>query len=270
MEKMKEERTPYSDLHAAVAASVNYWEVVNLLGLDASEESRQEVQRQIRRLRLSTAHFAGGRRTYSDDSLANAVVSAKSMTDVLRHLGLSIRGRNQQRIARRIPQLNLDTSHFCGKYSYSDQDLERYVPLSESYAQLLRWMELSPSGSTHRRVKQRVAELGLDTFHFVGQGWSKGRRVPRPPRVELAAVLIAGRRSNSNNLRIRLLSEGLKDRVCEGCGRVEWNGGDIPLELHHVKGRRDDNRFGNLKILCPNRHALTDSYRGRNIKKDPS
>jgi 5-methylcytosine-specific restriction endonuclease McrA len=36
------------------------------------------------------------------------------------------------------------------------------------------------------------------------------------------------------------------------------------LELDHINGRRDDNRLANLRILCPNCHAQTDTYRGKN------
>lgn len=41
----------------------------------------------------------------------------------------------------------------------------------------------------------------------------------------------------------------------------------IPLELHHINGDHTDNRLENLQVLCPNCHALTDNYRGRNIGK---
>lgn len=43
-------------------------------------------------------------------------------------------------------------------------------------------------------------------------------------------------------------------------------GQPIALELHHVNGIKDDLRIENLQILCPNCHAFTDNYRGKNIK----
>jgi len=76
---------------------------------------------------------------------------------------------------------------------------------------------------------------------------------------------VVGRRVQSNNLKERLIREGLKKRICELCERKDWNGRPIPLELDHVNGRRDDNRLENLRIVCPNCHAQTSTYRGRNI-----
>ena len=46
---------------------------------------------------------------------------------------------------------------------------------------------------------------------------------------------------------------------------VRGEGVSIPLELHHLNGVRTDNRISNLRLLCPNCHALTDNYRGKNI-----
>jgi len=48
---------------------------------------------------------------------------------------------------------------------------------------------------------------------------------------------------------------------------TEWLGRPIPLELHHIDGNRDNNVLENYQLLCPNCHALTDSYRGRNSAK---
>ena len=48
---------------------------------------------------------------------------------------------------------------------------------------------------------------------------------------------------------------------------MEWNNKPISLELHHINGDNKDNRLENLQILCPNRRAQTDTYRGHNIKK---
>lgn len=71
----------------------------------------------------------------------------------------------------------------------------------------------------------------------------------------------------TNKLRQKLIKEGLKEAKCEKCGNVEWNNLPIPLEVHHKDGNKENNMLDNLEILCPNCHAQTDSYRGRNCKK---
>ena len=58
----------------------------------------------------------------------------------------------------------------------------------------------------------------------------------------------------------------IKDYTCEVCGINEWNNDNIPLELHHIDGNNKNNEDINLQVLCPNCHAQTDNYRGRNIQ----
>ena len=41
----------------------------------------------------------------------------------------------------------------------------------------------------------------------------------------------------------------------------------IPLEVHHIDGDSLNNEMSNLKLLCPNCHAFTDNYRGKNINR---
>lgn len=64
----------------------------------------------------------------------------------------------------------------------------------------------------------------------------------------------------------RLEKAGIKEHICEICGRSEWMGNPIPLELHHKNGNSKDNRLENLQALCPDCHSLTYNYRGKNKK----
>lgn len=54
---------------------------------------------------------------------------------------------------------------------------------------------------------------------------------------------------------------------CWECKNTMWNGHPIPLEMDHIDGNSQNNRKKNLRILCPNCHALTPTYRGKNKKK---
>jgi 5-methylcytosine-specific restriction endonuclease McrA len=57
-----------------------------------------------------------------------------------------------------------------------------------------------------------------------------------------------------------------KNYTCEVCGISEWNGESTPLELHHIDGNINNNVDSNLQVVCPNCHAQTDNYCGRNIE----
>ena len=54
---------------------------------------------------------------------------------------------------------------------------------------------------------------------------------------------------------------------CEKCGLSTWLGQPIALEIHHKDGNHINNLEENLELLCPNCHAQTDNYRGKNINK---
>jgi Zn finger protein HypA/HybF involved in hydrogenase expression len=78
-------------------------------------------------------------------------------------------------------------------------------------------------------------------------------------------LLVRGAPITTAQLRRRLIEEGVLEARCSRCGLSEWQGQPIPLELDHINGDRRDNRLVNLRLLCPNCHALTDTYCGRNI-----
>ena len=58
-----------------------------------------------------------------------------------------------------------------------------------------------------------------------------------------------------------------RGRRCEGCRRTRWMGHPIPLEVDHIDGDRNNNEEGNFRLLCPNCHALTPTWKGRNSRR---
>jgi 5-methylcytosine-specific restriction endonuclease McrA len=53
---------------------------------------------------------------------------------------------------------------------------------------------------------------------------------------------------------------------CSKCGfnKTHPVDGRTVLEINHIDGNPTNHTPKNLEVLCPNCHALTDSYRGRN------
>jgi predicted nucleic acid-binding Zn ribbon protein len=56
----------------------------------------------------------------------------------------------------------------------------------------------------------------------------------------------------------------LRGYECESCHNTQWLGQPVPLELEHVDGNHENNLLKNLKLLCPNCHALTPTYKSKN------
>ena len=68
----------------------------------------------------------------------------------------------------------------------------------------------------------------------------------------------------SDKLKVRLLNEGYLEPKCAFCGLTRWLDGEMPLQLDHKDGNKENNNLRNLRLLCPNCHALTPQYRLKN------
>ena len=61
----------------------------------------------------------------------------------------------------------------------------------------------------------------------------------------------------------RYLAEQNGD-CCSVCGISEWNGQAITLECDHIDGNHKNNRPENLRLICPNCHSQTETYKAKN------
>lgn len=57
----------------------------------------------------------------------------------------------------------------------------------------------------------------------------------------------------------------MKGYNCSECGISTYNNKALVLQLEHIDGNAINNSKDNLCLLCPNCHALTPTYKGRNI-----
>lgn len=146
---------------------------------------------------------------------------------------------------------------------YTEGQLREAVKYSTSLAQTLSTLGVAPYGGNYHVLKRAIKHFNLNTSHFTGQLWNKGKAVG--PKQPLRKYLSNELQIQSCKLKQRLLSEGIFARMCSSCRNTEWLGQPIPLELDHVNGNRSDNSLSNLRLLCPNCHAFTPTYRGRNM-----
>jgi hypothetical protein len=152
------------------------------------------------------------------------------------------------------------------KKTFTLQEFIEAVKNNYSVSSCLVCLNLSPTGANYRNFYKFQKENNIDISHFTGQGHLKGKTNNYNLPIPLSEILVENYSYSSNALRKRLIKEGLKEHKCECCGLSEWLGEPIPLELDHVDGNHFNNLIENLKILCPNCHARTPTYRGKNKK----
>ena len=143
--------------------------------------------------------------------------------------------------------------------------------LLERKAEILQWVSENRSkaymarelGCNPKTINPLLERLDIQyDGNQSGKGYEKNRE-----KMTLKEYLEQSKDIQSNKVRIKLLDEGLKEHKCECCGLTTWLNQPIPLELHHKDGNRYNNVLENFELLCPNCHAFTDSYRGKNVNK---
>ena len=143
------------------------------------------------------------------------------------------------------------------------EDRLRMACLQKSYSSALKELDIPISGSNIATLKNKIMEYGIDISHMTHQGHNRGKRT-RSKR-GLDQILVENSTyTSTHHLKHRLLGLDILRKECYACGIKEWMGKPAPLQLDHINGIRSDNRIENLRILCPNCHAQTDTWTGKN------
>lgn len=137
-----------------------------------------------------------------------------------------------------------------------DEIIKR-LEAGEPRATICEWLDCK-----YDTLKNRLSSWGYDHLKNPGR---KGLSHPEAIK-PVEHYLENDTKVSSHTLKLKLFSSGLKLKICEVCERQEWNGKPIPLELDHMDGNHSNNKLENLRILCPNCHAQTPTYKINNRK----
>ncbi|MFE6908267.1 HNH endonuclease [Streptomyces erythrochromogenes] len=263
-------RRLYSDeaIASAAASSTTVREVALTLGARPSTGTLSHIVRRMTAAGMDTSHFTGMRRRptelpFTREELFQATAISESLRGVARTLGVADDGRSRAALARALKQEGIDTTHFRNtRRTIPEADLRLAVPSAASYADLMRALGMEVNDVNHRRLRRLVARIGLDVSHFARR--PRGRRpsaTAKPVAPDTLVLRPAGSTRTNRSRLHRALQEVGVPYSCAGCGNPgEWQGRPITLQIDHVNGEWLDDRRENLRYLCPNCHALTDTW----------
>jgi len=147
------------------------------------------------------------------------------------------------------------------------EDLNKAVKNSKNVSDVCRFLGKNPKcSSVHRYIRNKIEEYNINIEHF-NRYYNNNVKFTCSNRYVNSVYYKNNKNVKSSILLKKLIKEGIKEEKCENCGNTTWNNEKIPLELHHIDGNHFNNDLDNLMVLCPNCHAQTDNYCGKNIKK---
>ncbi|GGL71778.1 hypothetical protein GCM10010129_14230 [Streptomyces fumigatiscleroticus] len=259
---------PDAAVAEAAASSSSLREVALRLGATPATGTLSHIRRRISAAGIDVSHFPGMNRVESElpfttEELRKAAATAHSVRGVARSLGVPDDSRSRAALARMLRDRGIDMTHFSHRrVSIPEDRLRSLVQRSTSYAEVMRGLELEVNDTNHRRVRRAATRLGLDTRHFKRRSWARPERATPRSTAQKVLVVLEQHAGRTNRMQLhRALAEIGEAYRCAECGNTgRWRGRTITLQIDHVNGNWRDNRRENLRYLCPNCHALTETW----------
>lgn len=155
-------------------------------------------------------------------------------------------------------------------YECSNEQFEQLIKSSINISEVLFKLGYSVKGNSwgFSQVRKRMDDLNLKMSDFKGK--SAALKNVKAKNITAEDLFKPNCKHLRSVLRRYIINHRMLPYECAICGRSEWNGKTLSLELDHINGINNDNRLENLRFLCPNCHSQTTTYGSRNQQLNES
>lgn len=148
-----------------------------------------------------------------------------------------------------------------------------HIEASTTLAEALKRMGVSTSSFNYQQIRKYSIIHGVSIEHLQHAGIVGTTRAAQQRaklrRISHDEMFKEHSTTDRSVVRRRILSQQLIPYVCGECDiGPEWKGKTLVLHLEHRNGVGTDNRLQNLCFLCPNCHSQTETYAGRNVRRE--
>ena len=150
--------------------------------------------------------------------------------------------------------------------TWTDEQLIEAVKISFSYNQVLRNLHLVGVGSNYKTLYNYINKLNINISHFDLKKCQNPNKRKRKNKILNEELFANDGVHKGTHIRDRIISDNLITYKCQICEITDWQDKKLPLQIDHINGNNTDHRLENLRFLCPNCHAQTDTYCGKNKK----
>lgn len=185
--------------------------------------------------------------------------------------GLSIRkiskktGKTNAQVRYLLKKHELKTNGRNRIYDWSKESIINAIKKSECKSDIIRNIGASVRSGNFQTLDRycNLYSIDISKLKYKGNNFNKFKRV------DDSSIFIENSTFTSSALKRRVIKDNILENKCCKCGNNgEWCGEPISLQIDHINVIKNDHRVENLRILCPNCHSQTITYRGRNIRKE--